>query len=131
MKENNDKAEFIMFNRDLSPANKKRVDEYLSFKYKIPMSGLSFGIDTLTGGDGADTFTWTNASHSGVGSGNRDIITDFSTGDGDKIDISNIGYNVHALGHGASFDGSPASMIWSQSAADTLVQIDFNGDRYT
>ena len=64
-------GEVIIFNRDLSPANKKRVDEYLSYKYKLPMDGLSFGADTLTGGTGADTFMWTNASHSGVGAGNR------------------------------------------------------------
>ena len=43
-------GEIIIFNRDLSPANKKYVDEYLSYKYKLPMDGLSFGADTLTGG---------------------------------------------------------------------------------
>lgn len=39
------------------------------------------GADTLTGGSGADTFV------SGTGSG-HDTITDFSSADGDMIDVS-------------------------------------------
>ena len=47
------------------------------------------GSDTLTGGSGADTFVF---KHGETGS---DTITDFSTSDGDKIDIHDllIGYN--------------------------------------
>ena len=122
-------AEIIIFNRDLSPANKKYVDEYLSYKYQIAMDGLSFGADTLTGGPGADTFMWTNASHSGVGAGNRDIITDFNPGEGDKISLFYIDQQINLKGNGADFQTIPFTLIWSQQGSDTLVQMDFNGDR--
>ena len=40
------------------------------------------GLDTLTGGAGADTFMFDATAFNNI-----DVITDFSTGDGDKIDI--------------------------------------------
>ena len=123
-------GEVIIFNRDLSPANKKRVDEYLSYKYNLAMDGLSFGADTLTGGPGADTFMWTNASHSGVGVGNRDIITDFNPGEGDKISLFYIDQEINLKGNGANFQALPFTLIWSPVGSnDTLVQMDFDGDR--
>ena len=122
-----DKAEVIIFNRDLSPANKKRVDEYLSFKYKIPMNGLTFGADTLTGGSGADTFVWTDASHSDPS--NPDKITDFNSSDGDKIDLSGMDVRVRALGYNALFDGSKGALIWTDDGIHTTLKIDMNGDR--
>ena len=121
-------SEVLVFNRDLSPANEKRVNEYLSYKYAIALDSLSFGYDTLTGGAGADTFTWTNGSHSGVGAGNRDVITDFSQSDGDKVDLSNFGHGITVFGHNGSFSSTPYSLIWSQSGSDTLVQMDFDGN---
>ena len=123
-------GEVIIFNRDLSPANKKYVDEYLSYKYNLAMDGLSFGADTLTGGPGADTFMWTNASHSGVGVGNRDIITDFNPGEGDKISLFYIDQQINLKGNGANFQALPFTLIWSPVGSnDTLVQMDFDGDR--
>ena len=127
-----DMFELLVFDTALSTAQKKIVDEYLSFRYGLDLDGISQGIDTLTGGAGADTFVWTNASHSGVGNGNRDIITDFSgnADDGDIIDILDmIGvgatYTVTGL---SSFTSTENELIWSQSGADTLVQLDSNAD---
>ena len=123
-------GEVIIFNRDLSPANKKYVDEYLSYKYNVAMDGLSFGADTLTGGPGADTFMWTNASHSGVGAGNRDIIKDFKPEEGDKISLFYIDQEINLKGNGANFQALPFTLIWSPAGSnDTLVQMDFDGDR--
>jgi Ca2+-binding RTX toxin-like protein len=47
------------------------------------------GADTMTGGVGQDLFFWGTAADSGVGAGNRDVITDFVAGV-DKIDLSEI-----------------------------------------
>ncbi|MCB1509419.1 MAG: type I secretion C-terminal target domain-containing protein, partial [Hyphomicrobiaceae bacterium] len=44
------------------------------------------GIDVLTGGGGADTFAW----RTGDLDGSVDSITDFSTAEGDRIDVSHL-----------------------------------------
>jgi Ca2+-binding RTX toxin-like protein len=44
------------------------------------------GLDTLTGGDGSDTFVFEAAS----AFGNVDVMTDFSTGQSDKLDLSDL-----------------------------------------
>ena len=36
------------------------------------------GADKLTGGKGADTFVFSDLGDSGIGAGNRDVITDFN-----------------------------------------------------
>jgi Ca2+-binding RTX toxin-like protein len=52
------------------------------------------GVDTLTGGAGSDKFVWGDRE-TGVGAGNRDIITDFVSGV-DKIDLSLIDAATYA-----------------------------------
>ena len=39
------------------------------------------GVDSMTGGAGNDRFEYIRTADSGVGLGNRDVITDFATGD--------------------------------------------------
>lgn len=48
-----------------------------------------FGADVLTGGQGADVFAFRSAGEAGKGA-QRDRITDFSRGQGDRIDLSAI-----------------------------------------
>jgi len=55
------------------------------------------GRDTLTGGAGADLFVFNALNELGKG-GLRDIITDFSTLDGDKIDFSKFDANLLSAG---------------------------------
>jgi Ca2+-binding RTX toxin-like protein len=45
------------------------------------------GVDKLTGGADADLFQYFGTSDSGVGLGKRDVITDFSHAQGDKIEL--------------------------------------------
>jgi len=45
------------------------------------------GADRLVGGTGADTFVFLSTFDSGLGRSARDVITDFSRADGDKIDL--------------------------------------------
>ncbi len=124
---NGDFAEFILFEEELNQAQMRYMQEYLSLKYGIALSGLAIGFDTLTGGTGNDTFTWTNASHSGVGGGNRDIITDFTQGD-DTIDIEGVANNL-VFNFDAGFVGNGyASSYYSQGGGDTILHIDYGGD---
>jgi serralysin len=64
------------------------------------------GTDTLTGGSGADKFVFSNVSEMGTGA-NRDVITDFSSLQGDKIDLSQFDANLTLNGfNGFTFIGA-------------------------
>ncbi|VVO33456.1 Mannuronan C5-epimerase AlgE5 [Pseudomonas fluorescens] len=55
------------------------------------------GTDTLTGGTGADRFVFNALNEMGKG-GLRDVITDFSSLDGDKLDFSKFDANLLSTG---------------------------------
>ncbi|MCU0074582.1 calcium-binding protein, partial [Pseudomonas koreensis] len=55
------------------------------------------GADTMTGGAGADTFVFSALNEMGIGS-NRDVITDFSSLQGDKIDLTQFDANLLTAG---------------------------------
>lgn len=52
------------------------------------------GSDTLTGGLGADIFKVNSVKESGTNAKTRDIVFDFHSNEGDKIDLSNIDANA-------------------------------------
>ena len=49
-----------------------------------------FGVDVLTGGEGSDRFVYDDIKESAQGAQSRDVITDFSSSEDDKIDLSAI-----------------------------------------
>lgn len=74
------------------------------------------GLDTLYGGGGADTFVFEAAS----AFVDTDLIMDFSTTDGDAIDISDI--------ITGAFSGNIEDyLLFTTDSGDTLVQVDANG----
>ena len=94
------------------------------------------GRDTLTGGSGADTFDFNALADSVVGV-DRDLVTDFSRAQGDKLDLSTIDGNTLLAGNqkfsfiGASaFSGVAGQLraVFGGIAGGTLVQADVNGD---
>ncbi|EKD79432.1 MAG: hypothetical protein ACD_41C00073G0001, partial [uncultured bacterium] len=130
-------SEMLILNRTLTAAEDTSINQYLSYKYGVALSGLSFGADTLTGGTGADTFVWSNSSYSSGDASARDVITDFNTSsgnfsssEGDTIDISGlIGSTYTLLGLDGTFsNGVMNQMKWVQSGSDTIVSIDYGGD---
>jgi len=93
------------------------------------------GADTLTGGTGADKFVYESVADSLPGAGNRDIITDFSHADGDKIDLHLIDADTTQHGNqafhlgGSSFTHTPGELIqFSDGSGNTIVAGDVNGD---
>lgn len=120
-------SEFMLYSSNLSSSDLDTIKQYYSLKYGINI-GLTIGTDTLTGGAGADTFTWTNASHSGVGSGNRDIITDFSQADGDKIALTGFSEQIRVIGTSAFSSDGLTEMRWYNDSGDAVVAIDWGGD---
>lgn len=88
------------------------------------------GADTLTGGNGADRFTLNNLSESAPGILNRDVITDFTPAQNDKIDLSAIDAVPTLAGDqpfqfiAGDFTGTPGQLRY----ADGLLQGDVQGD---
>jgi Ca2+-binding RTX toxin-like protein len=65
------------------------------------------GKDLLTGGTGADTFVFNSMTDSKLAAKSRDVIQDFSTAQGDKVDVSAIdANNVMAGSQHFSFIGT-------------------------
>lgn len=90
------------------------------------------GRDTLTGGLGADIFRLTALTDSRVGSAYSDLIKDFSSAQGDRIDVAALDANTSAAGNQAfSFIGTAAFSAAGQLRFDSAKQIvsgDINGD---
>jgi serralysin len=64
------------------------------------------GADTQVGGAGADTFMFSALNEMGIGA-NRDVITDFNSLQGDKIDLTKFDANLLQDGfNGFSFIGA-------------------------
>jgi Ca2+-binding RTX toxin-like protein len=91
--------------------------------------------DVLTGGTGADTFVFEKLSDSTSKASGRDLITDFSQGDVDKIDLSAIDANGGAAGDGifsfigtGQFSHARGELHESFSGGNTIVSGDVNGD---
>ncbi|KRB65039.1 type I secretion C-terminal target domain-containing protein [Pseudomonas sp. Root71] len=82
------------------------------------------GLDKLYGGTGADKFDFNALSEMGLGAALRDVIGDFKTSEGDKIDLSTLDANLATVANDAfSFIGSSA---FSSNAAGQVVIGDFN-----
>ena len=92
------------------------------------------GADILTGGAGADSFRYAFQNQSGLGS-DADRITDYSIGE-DRLSFSLIDTDPLTdgdqgfvfVGNGVFSSGGVASIRYSNSGADLLVQADVNGD---
>ncbi|WP_412071742.1 beta strand repeat-containing protein [Pseudomonas fluorescens] len=67
------------------------------------------GLDKLYGGAGADKFDFNALSEMGLGAALRDVIGDFKSSEGDKIDLSTLDANLATTANDAfSFIGSSA-----------------------
>lgn len=87
------------------------------------------GLDTLIGGAGADRFAFRAVNESGVGQANADQILDFSSAEGDRIDLSNLFTGKFDYIGAAGFGGSGQAEVRVQTNANNqLVQLDIDGD---
>jgi Ca2+-binding RTX toxin-like protein len=80
------------------------------------------------GGLAADRFRFTSTTDAGTAAA-KDTIADFTQAQSDRIDLSALGVTLSIRGTAAL--GSPASfgqIRWAQSGADTLIQIDTDGN---
>lgn len=78
------------------------------------------GADRLTGGQGKDLFDFNVLPELGLGNVNRDVITDFTASEGDRIDLSTIDAN-------SSLKGDQAFVL-VESFTTTAGQVRFATD---
>jgi Ca2+-binding RTX toxin-like protein len=116
-------------------------DQITGGRYDDNLSGFG-GNDTLTGGGGedwlsggrgADRFVFRTVSDSKDYDG--DIITDFSRFQGDRIDLSKIDAKTSVVGNQAftfvgtaEFSGNKGELRYDESAGDSYIEADVNGD---
>jgi Ca2+-binding RTX toxin-like protein len=95
------------------------------------------GKDFLTGGTNGDHFIFRKVSDSTRGASHRDVITDFSSGEADKIDVSHIDADMTRGGdqkftfiksHAFHHRGGELRAIHDATNDLTIVQGDVNGD---
>jgi Ca2+-binding RTX toxin-like protein len=92
------------------------------------------GRDIMTGGASGDAFDFNAVSETGTTGGTRDQIVDFAAGS-DEIDLATIDANTTAGGNqafafigAAAFSGVAGQLRAVQSAVNTVVSGDINGD---
>lgn len=105
-------------------------DEIIGHEDNDTLTGNG-GVDTMEGWSGADTFIFKAVSDSGIGSGNRDIIKDFSHSDVDKIDLSAFVGTFNFVGTGAFTGGSSPEVRYQDDGTNTIVSVDSNHDTVT
>ncbi len=94
------------------------------------------GADTMTGDVGNDRFIYFNLNDSRVGSGLRDVITDFDVSGNDRIEISRFDADTNVGGNQAftfigltAFSNTAGELRADQSSGTTtVVQGDVDGD---
>lgn len=91
------------------------------------------GRDTLTGGAGADSFIFRDAAESGATAATADRITDFSSAEGDRIDLTAIAASLSPLGGTLQWIGSapfslPGQVRSYKSGGNTFVALNLDWD---
>ena len=93
------------------------------------------GTDILRGGGDADQFIFFDAAEMGDRVAIADIITDFSQGQGDRINLRNVDADTATAGDqnfafigDATFSGTAGELRWFQTSTSTVVEMDVDGD---
>ena len=99
----------------------------------LSLTGNEFN-NTVVGGAGADTFSFTAFADSTVAVGGRDTIRDFVSGD--KIDLHLIDANASLAFDQAfsfigtnAFSGAAGQLHYAAAGGNTLISGDVNGDK--
>eukprot|EP01035_Chromulina_nebulosa_P061261 gene61261-biopygen44468 len=93
------------------------------------------GRDSIASGDGTDFFVFSKVAESGVGAGNRDVITDFLSGN-DRLNVEAIDADTSTAADDAftfigeaNFSGAGGEMRFFKNATlgITVIALDVDG----
>ncbi|MDD5229619.1 MAG: calcium-binding protein, partial [Methylococcales bacterium] len=109
--------------------NDTLIGKTASIGYETFIGGLD--VDTIRTAGGKDIIEYDKITDSGVGAGNRDIITDFDTSSGAVIDLYRLLDSALTFEGMKAFDGTKGAVRFNVDAvkSQTIVQVDMNGDK--
>jgi Ca2+-binding RTX toxin-like protein len=94
----------------------------------------SYGKDTMTGRGGIDAFLWKSIDEIGHFTFDPDIVTDYSSAQGDVLHLTIIDANETVAGNqdftfiGNTVFTAPGQINWFTNGTDTFIQLNTNAD---
>jgi Ca2+-binding RTX toxin-like protein len=94
----------------------------------------SYGKDTMTGGGGLDAFLWKSVNEIGWFNFDPDIVTDYSSAQGDVLHFTIIDADDTVAGNqdftfiGNAVFTAPGQINWFTNGTDTFIQLNTNAD---
>jgi Ca2+-binding RTX toxin-like protein len=94
----------------------------------------SYGKDTMTGGGGLDAFIWSSVDEIGLFNFDPDIVTDYSSAQGDVLHFTNMDADETVAGNqdftfiGTAAFTAPGQINWFSNGTDTFIQLNTNAD---
>lgn len=114
-------SEVLNYAYALTEVEQASLANYLASKYIASGNG-----DTLSGGEGADNFYWSDTNTATAT--RADHISDFSSAEGDKINLTDTSASAFYLTGNTALSGIAGEVAWQQDGSDTRIQLDRDGD---
>jgi len=107
-------------------------DNFLTGNDGINVLVGGLGVDTLRGNGSGDAFLWSSIAETGLN--NPDVVTDYSSAQGDVLHFANIDADETLLGNqyftliGTAAFTAPGQINWFTNGTDTFIQLNTNAD---
>jgi Ca2+-binding RTX toxin-like protein len=108
------------------------LDNFLTGNDGINVLVGGLGVDTLRGNGGGDAFLWSSVAETSAS--NPDIVTDYSSAQGDVLHFTNIDADETVAGNqdftfiGSAAFTAPGQINWFSNGTDTFIQLNTNAD---
>ena len=109
-------------------------DNFLTGNDAVNIIGGGYGKDTLRGNAGGDVFIWSYVDEIGLSNFDPDIVTDYSSAQGDVLHFTNIDADETVDGNqdftfiGTAAFTAPGQINWFTNGTDTFIQLNTNAD---
>ena len=109
-------------------------DNFVTGNDAVNIIGGGYGKDTLRGNAGGDVFIWSYVDEIGLSNFDPDIVTDYSSAQGDVLHFTNIDADETVDGNqdftfiGTAAFTAPGQINWFTNGTDTFIQLNTNAD---